>query len=769
MGAEGKLLCSYPGPAVEVPLSISQDRSFVEVLISFLGQMDVDKLDSVATTTKAGSTVEETRATADPKYITQLLTAILLGMGQEAGVERITKRIADEVCCENADNPWRRSPLWLVLRVAAQRSSETREIYKAWMLLLHARLLDVFLKNEFSSDLLFTARVKTSRRAYKLRSSTPSLLLQKVKSIGESVGVELQARWEMEQDKQAFSPSYVSNPSTIANDTTLSLLKSRNYLEEVLRRTSSSAASAEYHPSEKLRLRDSSISDILPDSLATAVEIDPYIALADFENLVEDQLDDWTSRNIHEATASNALESFLDQYISAAQKHYVSNPEDQSAMLLTILHLWVALDKVVCAQIPLLRSYSPEIPATILDPLLLRRRISLARAAEIGRYLRNRYSEVDTGLASIYSADITPTIFSVRYFEQTAALQEAKNAIERDATKDRESKHSELRDLNSRHAELGRKIGVLDCQYNERYNWRGYTYSEHSTNCYKCGLIKEKNAMTIELHEWPLPGKLLEAKATVFEINCPPAFSIWRDLTYRVLRDIGLAHVNITQTEAYKLQFYAGLRKWSISSKFGRIVLASTTKSFLIAHYHKVQIPATESNVCVNNGLTFRLYDKITSEFAHSNFDNIDLYPYCTPQLSERSDSLYRHLQYAVTRTTHSHNSTIVKQSDCPINLNIHEQLAFSNLRCGAQLQWLNIIRELRVKVLTFSRDEVHTLLMQAAWQIGPLDRDGHLRLWHVELRRPDFGPTLIQEASELLSYVEGNWMEGNTVKTISK
>lgn len=176
-----------------------------------------------------------------------------------------------------------------------------------------------------------------------------------------------------------------------------------------------------------------------------------------------------------------------------------------------------------------------------------------------------------------------------------------------------------------------------------------------------------------------------------------------------------------------------------------------------------------ENSVCVNNGLNFGLYDKNEHEFAHSNFDNIDLGPSCTLQLSERSDSLYRHLQYAVTRTTHSHNSTIVKQSDCPINLSIHEQLAFTNLRCGAKLQWLNIIRELRVKALTFSRDEVHTLLMQAAWQVGPLDHGGHLRLWHAELNRPDFGSVLIQEASELLLHVEGNWMEGNTVKTLSK
>ena len=80
----------------------------------------------------------------------------------------------------------------------------------------------------------------------------------------------------------------------------------------------------------------------------------------------------------------------------------------------------------------------------------------------------------------------------------------------------------------------------------------------------------------------------------------------------------------------------------------------------------------------------------------------------------------------------------------------------------------MKFVRELRTRTLTFSRDEVHTLLMQAAWQIGPLNKDGGLRTWHSELGIEEYGGTLIQEAADLLSHVEGNWVEGNTVKTIS-
>ncbi|KIM42884.1 hypothetical protein M413DRAFT_10304 [Hebeloma cylindrosporum] len=108
MTVQGKLICSYPGPAVELPRDVAQDPAFVEQLVSFLMHMDIDRLRGAeATTVKAGSQVPETRGTTHPRYISQLLIMILRGMGKEATVNRITKRIADDVCWHNAEKPWR--------------------------------------------------------------------------------------------------------------------------------------------------------------------------------------------------------------------------------------------------------------------------------------------------------------------------------------------------------------------------------------------------------------------------------------------------------------------------------------------------------------------------------------------------------------------------------------------------------------------------------------------------------------------------------------
>ena len=766
MTVEGKLICSYPGPAVELPLEVARDPSFVEQLANFLIQMDVDQLpDAEATTTKAGSKVPETRGTTHPRYISQLLIMILRGMGNEATVNRITKRIGDEVCWDNALNPWRRSSLWLVVRVAIQTTSDSRETYKAFMVFFQTQLLQLFIDRNLpnlSSDLLHAARVKTSRRVHKLGASAPPRLLQAVAAISRQMEGCLQLRWSEEQHLQAFSPPYAPDPTAIEKDTTISLLESRTYLTRIMSPEPLMDTFTEFCPSHFPRLRDSrDFHDLCPDSLTDAVQAEGRIALADFECLVQERLDGWVMENSQHESGCKTLASCLEQYVSASKSHYSSNAEDESLMLLTIMELWVALDTIACLQCPLLLSYSPEIPAAFLEPLLLRRAKSIERAARIECYIRSRHSNAAIAI-SIFSDQLHHDMFAVRYFQTSPVLQATKASIESHATDVREKKRMELQEANEKHASLTKEIAMLSCE-------SPGSYGHSKTCCPKCKLKKKVKGMRIRVHEWPLPCRPLESEAIVFELNCPPIFSIWRTCTYQILRDIGMAHVSVRLefNPNLILEDYKDLQKWTIKGASGRITFGSETKSFLQSHSRNPKIPAEEDSVCVNNGLRFRLYDTVKGEHVLSTFD-INLDSYCTLSLPKDGDGLYRGFQYAVSHTTHAHNDTIADQGACPINLSIHEHLAFSNLRCGSQLQWMNIARELRTNVLTFSREEVHILLTQAAWQIGPLSSDGSTRDWHFELGVPDFGLVLIREAMNLLSNVEANWIEGTTVKSIS-
>lgn len=469
MAVKGKLICSYPGPAVELPLSVAHDRSFVEQLVSFLLHMDVDQLDAQPTTTKAGSKVPETRATAHPRYISQLLVMILCGMGKEADVNRITKRIADDVCWENAKNPWRRSSLWLVLRVAIQTlaTADSHHIYKTFMIFFQTDLLRMFLNHNFSSELLHAARIKTCRRVHKLGASAPQFLLKAVEDISQAIENCLQARWSKEQLRQASSPSFIPVPAALEKDITISLQKSHAYLTKIIHPDPCTHTPSLFVPSHFPRLRDN--FDLHHcDGLTNTVQADPFVALADFEFFVQEKLDTWVKENHQDESACEKLGLCLEQYISFSKTLYSSNPEDESLMLLTIMELWVALDTIAVSHCPLLREYSPEIPASILEPLLLRKAKSIERAAKIELYLRCRHSSV-TVATSIYSDKMQESMFAVRYFEQESSLADLKASIESYATNNRKNKHAELQKKQKEYRQLLDVIASASCEYVESY------------------------------------------------------------------------------------------------------------------------------------------------------------------------------------------------------------------------------------------------------------------------------------------------------------
>ena len=59
----------------------------------------------------------------------------------------------------------------------------------------------------------------------------------------------------------------------------------------------------------------------------------------------------------------------------------------------------------------------------------------------------------------------------------------------------------------------------------------------------------------------------------------------------------------------------------------------------------------------------------------------------------------------------------------------------------------------------------MHTLVTQAAWQLGPLS-DGD-REWHLELSVVSFGKALLCEMECLLEKIKANWLEEVTARTI--
>jgi hypothetical protein len=271
--------------------------------------------------------------------------------------------------------------------------------------------------------------------------------------------------------------------------------------------------------------------------------------------------------------------------------------------------------------------------------------------------------------------------------------------------------------------------------------------------------------MTIGVHEWPLPSNILEAQMVVFELTPPPTFSAWREITWTILYDIGMPESSDKKDRPKKfLDTFSGLRRWAVHRSFHRITISSTKKSFADqSHYKKVRIPAAESSVLINNGLSFKLFDRTRKSWVVGRFFGSSALRHCTPPTP--TSSPYTPLHFSVCGTHHTSNDVISRQADCPNELSLHEYMAYSGLRSGGLLQWLNIAREIASSSLSFRREEVHTLIAQAALQLGPLS-DG-VREWHEDLDHLDFGRTLLRELDSHLEKIEANWLEEVTIRTI--
>jgi hypothetical protein len=762
MACGAKLVCSYPGPAVAVPCESIDNSNFYKELTSFIVHMNRDVLDSAQSATR-----QEDRDTPHPRYITQLLRGILLGIGTATTVmvTRIRKRIGDDVLRKDDGKPWRRSALWLVIRVALQttlyQESTGHSDYKAFMVFLMARILQFGLhEDSLPSDIIFCMRAKMSRRLYKLRNAAPefaapAFVIREVHDAGQAAEKVLQDRWSIVQEQQAESGRWAPEDLDIEGDTRLSLLNSTSYISQILDGNPPRTSSYSFQPQHPLRLyRFDAFCEAIQSNPFTA---DSAVALGDFELAVQNEIDDWVTQNLHDNSSCVKIAACITQYSDAARKQYESNPEDQSIMLLTIFALWVALDKIAVAQCPLLKDYSPEVPSDLFEPLLLRKSQTFKLLTYIEEHLRHRH--LCASLGSIFSDEINDDSFSVRYFKASKHHQTLLSLIEKDANLEREEKLKELMSKNALHKAYIAESALLKHKVlpNRAQN------HDLKKKCHKCSLEKKAGRLQIAIHEWPLPVDPFQAKAVVFELDCPLACGLWRATTYQILRDICVSDRQPSTSSPVQLDTYHGLQKYVVRDRMLRITLASTS-SFPNSRSRVTAIPSDESAVCVNNDLQYRLFDKSGKAWVSTSSMQCRIVPYCTLQLPK--DSPYRFMQYAVDGTSHTSNQVLANQSECPKDLNLHEYIAFASLRSGQRLQWLNIARELRAKSMSFYREEVHTLLTQAAWQIGHLSEDGH-REWHAELTNKGFGLVLLKELCDLTLSVKTNWQQCITVRTV--
>lgn len=450
---------------------MAKDSDFISELAIFLIKMSSQPMpDAQPTAHKAKTQVQEPRNTTNPRYITQLLTGILHGIGHPADIQRVQKRIADEVHWRNAFLPWRRSPFWLVLRVAVQTtllgSGHNHQEYKSFMAYLLAKILQLVVDAKFPSDLIHIMHAKLNGRMAKLHRSFGPMngqLLNFLNAAGHAAHHLRAQRWENIRKCQAEPIHWAPETLDLERDIVLSLTKSQSHINHILTIKSDETTPPPFLPNEPPRYLPPNHTHVDfghgADDLEEAIDADEALALADFEESVQTYLDDWVCQRdrADDRASCESLAEHFRLYSAAASKLYESNVENWSIMLLTLLELWMAIDQLAVDQLPLIKDYRPEVSPALLEPLLLRTFQSTQRAICIMNYchMRAKHATLD----SVFSDVVSERSFGVRYFRASPRLQRLESQITRAAESERLAAIHVFLETKEQYEELTLKAG----------------------------------------------------------------------------------------------------------------------------------------------------------------------------------------------------------------------------------------------------------------------------------------------------------------------
>ncbi|PPJ57158.1 hypothetical protein CBER1_08454 [Cercospora berteroae] len=778
LGTKGRLDRTSPGMAVSLSTDVLAQDDCASAVAMTLSTMCQQKAPGMQPTSrKAGASHEEERDTASPAAITELFFGYLRGIESRSltAESQINKHTRDEVLWDEAKIPWRRSSMWLLIRVSLQlvlsRSpSGSRDLYKEVMVYIMSFVL--WTTPSLSSDLMFCMSAKVSRRVQKLRGVAPTLpasVRASVDYVLRETTDELSARWTTIQNRDQRDLKLSSLAElNFETDTRVSLPEFDRYLK-ALRSRQRNGAPSSFAPSSQLLHHSSSHLPPLPSRNSE----DQYYATANlrqFEQWISNYLDQWLALHARD-DACQQLHALTEKYHSLAEGHYSQNPEMQSVMILTTYELWVACDRMAVKMCPLLAEFDPDISTDVLENLLLPFRAQMQRLIGVEKYLRSRQRVATTSADQIYSMGTQG--FASKFYYQSDKHQKLLATIERDAGKAREEKAKEFQRIKAEYHRLQTLHGEAECEYTTKVvdTWCDPPETEqvHSSSCRKCSLARQRDNLSIKVHEWPLPSDPARARVVVFELQIPLWLGHWRDTRAYFLQNVLKGkRPPLRPSASYLLSTndpHLTNDHFKRESSH-RINLLSKTKPCVNTHYKSKAIAdLSESDVCQPNGLRYNYYDS-TSTTNMGKFTYAEtIAQACTYKLSRSA------LQSFAFRPTSapdgpSPNSVMARQDKCPADMAIDEYKELSTISLGRHIQWANIMLQLAMPGVDFRKSDTTLMFLQCINQAGPSRGTEVVRESHLF---PSIGGNtecLVAYLSNAFQRVKENWESAQALHT---
>lgn len=759
---EGRLVRNFPATVISVDRAIFSDANFQSMFATTIAKMSAQ---SVAETKrkvkKAHQLHDETRDTTNPTIVTELLSSMLRGFGELVDVRGIQKHTREEVIWKDSLLPWRRSPLWLLIRVSLQLTMDCANnepsAYKPFMAFLMSRALQEAMESYHDSEILSTMLAKVCTRLKKLGNPQNGQWLTTIHDTVSQASRCLEERWHGIQSRREtmHDPDILARVDP-AYDARHKLRPLNKFISSIHHRKKPREPT-DFHPHEPFV---SYSSHELP-SISHDCDISRMLLqLAAIEDWVANNLETWQQRYSMQDSACSELSKLITNYHNTAVEKYMENPERMSRMYLTILELWIAIDKTTVHAIPSLRSYSPEIPIVVYQDLVLGSCSEMKRLNAAEKYLHER--SLETIEQSIFRSYGHCDSFQVSYVVQSAQHLQLLDNINEYAAAEKREKENEFHIRRGEYHHLMNQRNRLTCE--QEVVWeQGMQVLTHSSECCRCELTERAASMTIEIFEWPLPSDPGQAKAVIFELDTPSKFHLWRDITLFLIHDViqSTCQPSNTPVAHFPLATYHGLEGYQEQTHFAqRVCLSSEVKSHYVTHRatRRVSDLSSVSNVCLDNGLQFQYYDNYQRRFLNRYENSTKLAEDC------RYDSLSgQELANFLQRDYQSPNGTdpnkvIASQLKYTGTMRSIEYKALATLPYGYKLGWMNLLRQMAMPEVNFNTVSCASFVLQVILQSGPNPERCTHRCPHSILLDSYFVQQMVIRLRDMISRVEKNW-----------
>ncbi|KAF2856141.1 hypothetical protein T440DRAFT_531312 [Plenodomus tracheiphilus IPT5] len=786
----GRLIRSFPGYASRISKDKLAEPTFCKTLASTIATMTTQAAPNVRPQVRKNNVKEtESRDTNVPVLITEFVMSFVTAHGQTTEVEHISKHTREDVLWSNCLHPWRRSPLWLLLRVTLQLfftrkhaltlTKNDGDLYKVFMVFMLTRVLDLVMNssNDLDSEIVHITSAKLHRRLRKLELSKQTSSLRpewadKITNNIISAHSVIEKSWlDLTAEPHANIDTAILKRLRPEDDLDMTLPVLDAFLSEAAGRKRA-VATAEFTPSSTYPQFEASQ---LPNASFGTGDHKIY-CLAALEVWVQKHLHTWTQQHIQDTESCGKLRQLTEAYHSNACVVYAEKPISMSVMYLTILELWVACDTSACSIHPLLLEFDPELDLVELQCLTLPLKSHLERLHGVEVHVSSRRTAAKKSQPSLYRNFGNPSSFAVRYFDGDDQQQATLARIESEATQKRNEKRQELAKLKTQYKSLMDAYNTGVCEnetyvYNRRF---GYTSTRHARYCSRCARKTKADGLNIQIYEWPVSSVLAVAKATIFELQIPRAFADWRDISaYIITTVLGFKVKNPSRPDyTFTLNMHNGLSSL-LSAQYHerRIIPLSTIKPHTVTHRKRKNAVhlLKDHDVCLSNALQFELHDKtlgITPKSA----------PNCTEEVAQKCTYRLPHRSKALERFAYKPpssqdglqpNEVIASLSDAPLYLSIDEYKALTSIPLGRQLTYLNIVTQLAIPAVDFTKAESQCFILQATQQAG--ESNGHIeRVTHSILTEATFALAMLQQLVVALERVTENWESWRAVATFS-